>query len=1200
MSKTPLVHRVVPESVTATDLRAAEAHAQSLHPRLLAQLQQSGVGSLLDPDALLALVSHHYHQIDREIDAERRGVVRAMQLMSEEARRNGGDVDSHLILESINEAVITCGEDATIELLNPAAERAFGCALAEVVGDRIERLLPRMDPATLLRLAASSSGSEDGAHPVRARRKGGVEFPAEVAVSRVRTSDRHVYILCVRDSSERRLAEQTLRDSEARYRTLVDHAPEAIVVFDAELQRFVEVNDNAARFFRMDRDRLLQKGPADFSPPLQPDGRPSAAAAEVAIRRALAGEAQVFEWLHLDAFGVEVPCEVRLVRLPSSNRKLVRGSLTNISERKRDELITRGERALFERIAGNCALPVLLQSITNLIESVCRGQFCSVSVLDAEGAAFSDLVGPNLPEALRSVLRTTAVEIRNGSCAAAVYLGRQVLVADVANDAFWERHREVILQARLRAAWSTPIRAANGRILGSLAVYSRAPGLPAPRELELIAHVARLASIAIELWAAEEALRGSEAKYRGLYESVMEGVYQSTWSGQIRSANPALVQMLGYESAEELYALPSAAEIYWNPADRAALAQEIAARGEVRNAECIMRRRDGTQIVVLENARAVTDASGQITGFEGTFVDITERRRAQQQVFEEKERAQVTLQSIGDAVISTDATGSIDYMNPVAEALSGWSMALARGQPISAVLQLVDENTRAAAENPLLRCLREGGAIGVAEHALLMSRSGTEVAIHNSASPIRDRAGDIIGAVSVFRDVTKERRLRRALSYQASHDALTGLINRREFDNQLQDALNSTQRGVDAHVLMYVDLDQFKVVNDTCGHPAGDRLLRDVTALLQARVRTADVIARLGGDEFGVLLQNCDIEQAQRIAEAVRASIRDYRFVWNEEAMSIGASIGLVAMSAEVESVATLMSAADIACYAAKDAGRNRVQVYDSTAGSGRHREMYWVARVTRAADEGRLELYAQPIEPVPGLAREPPTAGLRLRELLVRLRDEQGQLVAPGEFIPAAERYNVMAAIDRWVVQRAIEMLRAQPQPQPQPEHEARERLLLAVNLSGTSLNDQGFMDFVLGALEDKEVARGLCFEITETAAVANLAHAAYVMRELKSRGCRFALDDFGSGLSSFRYLKALPVDFIKIDGQFVANIATDRADRSMVEAICQVGRALGIQTIAERVESREVLETLTAIGVDYAQGYFLGEPRPIAELMS
>ncbi|MEO7775513.1 MAG: EAL domain-containing protein [Steroidobacteraceae bacterium] len=1179
MSNTPLVHRLAPEPERATEARAAP-----LHPRLLAQLQELGTA---DDAALLTHISSYYYLLDRQMDEERRGVVRSMQLMSDEANRNGSDVDSRLILEAINEAVITCAEDATIELMNPTAERLFACVHAEVVGERIDRLLPRLGEGTayqsLRRLADGATNKAGGSHPARARRKGGTEFSVEIAVSRVRTSDRHVFILCVRDTTERRQAEQTLRDSEARYRTLVDNAPEAIVVYDAELLRFVDVNDNAARFFNIDRERLLQRGPADFSPPTQPDGRPSGAAVAVAIRRALEGEPQVFEWLHVDANGMELPCEVRLVRLPNSTRRLVRGSLTNISERKRDELITRGERALFEQIAGNAPLPVLLRAVTGLIESVCRGQLCSVSVLDAGGTAFADIVAPSLPEALRDVLRNTAAEIRNGSCAAAVYLQRQVLVADAANDAFWEEHRAVILAADLHAAWSTPIKAASGRILGSLCVYSRKPGLPAARELELIAHVARLASIAIELWAAEEAMRASEAKYRGLYESVMEGVYQSTWSGRFRSANPALVEMLGYSSAEELYALPSAAQLYWNPEDRAELAQQIATQGEVRNAECVMRRRDGTQIVVLENARAVKDPSGQITGFEGTMVDITERRRAQQQVFEEKERAQVTLQSIVDAVISTDASGSIDYMNPVAEALTGWNMAQARGQPISAVLLLVDENTRAETDNPLLRCLRDG-MVGLAEHSLLLSRSGLEVAIHNSASLIRDRAGSIIGAVSVFRDVTKERRLRRALSYQASHDALTGLINRREFDNRLQDALNSAQSGVVAHALLYVDLDQFKVVNDTCGHPAGDRLLRDVTALLQARVRTADVIARLGGDEFGVLLQNCEIEQAQKIAESIRATILDYRFVWNEEAMGIGASIGLVAMSADVQSVATLMSAADIACYAAKDAGRNRVHVYDSSSGSGRHREMYWVARVTRAADEGRLELYSQPIQPVAAGSTLP-----RLNELLVRLRDEQGELVAPGEFIPAAERYNVMAAIDRWVVQRAIEMLHAQA-AQPASEHEQ----LLAVNLSGTSLNDQGFLEFVLGALEDTNIARGLCFEITETAAVANLAHAAYVMRELKSRGCRFALDDFGSGLSSFRYLKTLPVDFLKIDGQFVGNIADDPADRSMVEAICQVGRSLGIRTIAERVESRAVLEALAAIGVDYAQGYHVGEPKP------
>jgi len=388
-------------------------------------------------------------------------------------------------------------------------------------------------------------------------------------------------------------------------------------------------------------------------------------------------------------------------------------------------------------------------------------------------------------------------------------------------------------------------------------------------------------------------------------------------------------------------------------------------------------------------------------------------------------------------------------------------------------------------------------------------------------------------------------------------------------------------------VLLYVDLDQFKLVNDTCGHPAGDRLLRDVTALLQARVRSSDTIARLGGDEFGILLDSCASEQALKIAESIRGAIRDYRFVWKEDSMSIGASIGLVPIRTDTQSVASLMSAADIACYAAKESGRNRVHVYDRLDHSGMHREMYWVARVTRAVEEGRLDLEAQPIRAV---RDDSPRRPSEFRELLVRLRDDRGELVSPGEFIPAAERYNVMSAIDRWVVQQATQLLRSAP-----PRGAGEAGPLFALNLSGTSLNDPSFIEFTLAALAEREIASGICFEITETAAVANLTQAAWFMNELRGRGCRFALDDFGSGLSSFRYLKTLPVDFLKIDGQFVRQVASDPVDRSMVEGICHVARALGIQTIAERVESAEVLASLERLGVNYVQGYFLGRPEPL-----
>jgi diguanylate cyclase (GGDEF)-like protein/PAS domain S-box-containing protein len=766
-------------------------------------------------------------------------------------------------------------------------------------------------------------------------------------------------------------------------------------------------------------------------------------------------------------------------------------------------------------------------------------------------------------------------------------LGRQVLVEDLGKDPFWRERREIALAAGLRAAWSTPIKTASGKILGALGVYRTEVGLPSTREAEIMAHAAQLAGIAIERRLAEEALRSSEAKFRGLFEAIAEGVYQSARDGRLVSVNPAFVTLLGYSSAQEMYALASVTSLYWNPDDRAEFCRRVESEGEIRSNELCMRRRDGEQLVVLENSRTLRDAAGRIIGYEGTIADITERKRAEQAVFAEKERAQVTLASIGDAVISTDADGRIDYLNAVAENLTAWSIDEARGRPIADVLNLINEMTREPVENPLLRALGRRDSASPVDHSVLITRAGQEVAIQESATPICDRHGEVIGAVTVFHDVTKERRLKRALSYQASHDALTGLINRREFDTRLQSAVLSAQTGAASHALLYLDLDQFKVVNDTCGHQAGDRLLRDVTGLLQTRVRASDTLARLGGDEFGMLLESCTLEQATRIAENVRQSLHDYRFVWGTSTLSVGASVGVVEIKSDTETVASVMSAADIACYAAKEGGRNRIHVYEAGGVSNRHREMHWVARVTRAVEENRLELFFQPIVAIGSQA--PPS----FHELTVRLRGDDGQLVPPSEFIPAAERYNVMSVIDRWVVLQAVDLLRArQRSGEPLPT--------LAVNLSGTSLNEQSFLDFTLQNVADAKIAAALCFEITETAAVTNLTDAIHFMRELQARGCRFALDDFGSGISSFLYLKTLPVDFLKIDGRFISHIADDPVDRSMVEAICKVGKALGIATVAESVETAAVLVELERLGVDFVQGYYLARPRPLAELGS
>ncbi len=578
-----------------------------------------------------------------------------------------------------------------------------------------------------------------------------------------------------------------------------------------------------------------------------------------------------------------------------------------------------------------------------------------------------------------------------------------------------------------------------------------------------------------------------------------------------------------------------------------------------------------------------------IVGYEGTVADISERKRAEVQLSREKEKAQVTLQSIGDAVITADAEGRIEYLNPVAETLTGWTSGEVAGRPVSEVFQVLSESTRQPIDSPILRCLREGHTVELAEPSLLVNRRGQEISIQDSAAPIRDRSGRLIGAVMVFHDVSQERRLQRALTYQATHDALTGLINRREFEVRLNEALRAVRADPSlSHVLMYLDLDQFKVVNDTCGHEAGDRLLKQITSVVQARIRTTDLLARLGGDEFGVLLADCTLDTAGRIAENLRQAIREFRFVWGDRVLNIGVSIGLAEINGSAESLAAIMSAADVACYSAKDSGRNRVQTYRQGRVPERHREMQWVSRINKACDEDRLELLCQPIVPIrTGVDK------LRHFELLLRMRDEHGQLVQPSEFIPAAERFNLMPTIDRWVVHQACSRLAHRR------GDTSREPYMLAVNISSTTLNDEQFLDFVVAELARADLAPGaLCFELTETAAMTSLAAATHFIRELRARGCRFSLDDFGSGLSSFIFLKNLPVDFLKLDGQFMHNVTHDPIDRSMVEAIAQIGESMNIRTIAERVDSADVLARLADIGIQYAQGHYISAPQPVAVL--
>jgi diguanylate cyclase (GGDEF)-like protein/PAS domain S-box-containing protein len=592
--------------------------------------------------------------------------------------------------------------------------------------------------------------------------------------------------------------------------------------------------------------------------------------------------------------------------------------------------------------------------------------------------------------------------------------------------------------------------------------------------------------------------------------------------------------------------------------------------------------RDGKEFTVEITISALKSADQyKFTAF---LHDISERKESEAALLSEKEWLHVTLSSIGDGVITTDTNGNVTYLNPIAESMTGWRNDQAVGLPLATVFQIINEKTGEVAPNPVEQVLRSQKMAGLAENTTLLQRGGMQFPIEDSASPIRDRSGDILGVVLVFHDVTQARRMAAEMSFQATHDALTGLINRREFERRVELALQTGHSQHKEHTLLYLDLDQFKIVNDTCGHVAGDELLRQLTSVLQDKLRKSDTIARLGGDEFGVLLESCATEPAKVVAEQLRQTVADFHFVWLEKAFPIGVSIGLVTFGNGGFLLSDVLRMADVACYAAKEKGRNRIQVYlaEDEELARRSGEMGWVARIKKALDENRFVLYSQRIVSLSDGADD----GAHY-ELLLRMIDENGAIVPPMAFIPAAERYGMMPALDRWVIEAAFS--------QYSTHHGPSASGICAINLSGKSISDDGFPAFVIEQLKRHNVPpSGICFEITETAAIANLSQASVLIRELKAIGCRFSLDDFGSGMSSFAYLKHLRVDYLKIDGGFVKDMIDDPIDYAMVASINNIGHVMGIRTIAEFVESEAIMVALRAIGVDFAQGYGVEHPKP------
>jgi len=568
-------------------------------------------------------------------------------------------------------------------------------------------------------------------------------------------------------------------------------------------------------------------------------------------------------------------------------------------------------------------------------------------------------------------------------------------------------------------------------------------------------------------------------------------------------------------------------------------------------------------------------------------------RKAEARLHREKEKAQVTLYSIAEGVITTDEQGRIESLNAAAKHITGWSTQQAKGKKISDVLDTLGEGDDNVIESLVSQALLEGGVHTASSEVTFKGSATSEHVIEASAAPIRNESSKVAGAVLIFRDITEMHALSHELRLHASHDSLTGLLNRREFETRLGEAIHEARENSSEHALCFLDLDMFKIVNDTCGHIAGDELLRQIGTILSGSIRRSDVIARLGGDEFGLLMHDCSLGVAKEVCEAIRSKIKHNRFVWEDNAFEIGVSIGIAPITEMSGNTHEVLREVDSAVYEAKDLGRNRICVRDKGMLNldRRQGEISWIQTINQALEKDRLRLYYQEIRSLQEQGKPATHA-----ELLLRMQDDDGNIISPMSFLPAAERFHLMPVVDRWVIHKAFqEMAKIR---------DANKKVGIKrfnINLSGQSLSDPDLLDYIRAELAMSRItANDVCFEITETAAISNLSAASTLIDELRKIGFRFALDDFGSGLSSFGYLKNLKVDYLKIDGTFIRDIASDTADHAMVRSINQVAHVMGIQTVAEYIENEDISIMATGIGIDYGQGIFLAEVLPLEELLN
>jgi diguanylate cyclase (GGDEF)-like protein/PAS domain S-box-containing protein len=681
-----------------------------------------------------------------------------------------------------------------------------------------------------------------------------------------------------------------------------------------------------------------------------------------------------------------------------------------------------------------------------------------------------------------------------------------------------------------------------------------------------------------------EQLQDREQLFQRLVETVHDAVL--VHRDTILFANARFLSLLGMKGQDVVgrplteFVAPEYVELVDNNLRRRLAGESAADRYEIE-----LMDRQG-QVTRVELSNTVIDSSGKpallLTALEmlpGAVLDELPH----------KPRAMATLDAMGESVITVDAEGRIDYINHSAEVLLGQQAGQVLGKTFPEVASLVDENDRRPLGDPVQKALTTDGRATAARRAVLVpANAGSERFVEISITPLRADEKEVTGLVLVLHDTSELRGLTRQMTYQASHDALTGLVNRREFERRLLEAMDSAQTSDIGHALCYLDLDHFKVVNDTCGHTAGDNMLREIASLIKDAVRDSDTVGRIGGDEFALLLVGCPLEKARQIADNVVSSVNDFRFVWKDKIFNVGVSIGLVEIGRDSGTIEDIMNSADSACYVAKKQGGLHVHVYSAREeANARHSgEIHWLLKLQRALRDNKFELYFQPIVH----ARAGGVSGPAL-EVFVRLTSENGQPASPpAEFIRAAERYRLMPHVDRWVVQAVFAALGRGGLKLPPGRS-------VAINLAGQTLGDAEFLEFVVECFDHTGASPSdICFEVTESSVVANLDHAQRFIAVLHGMGCEFALDNFGSGLSSFSTLKTLPMDYLKIDGSFIKNLAGDTVNQAMVAAMIELSRSLNFRVVAEQVEDQWALDTVTGMGIDFVQGFIVGRPQPLS----